>query len=125
MAFTAEEESVLKQVATAFHNAKRLQDLPEVSGGSNPFDLVTEVLDTDGESKQASSPCGVPPLCRGNVRLRCSARHHNISDHTTSYRQQRFAPLPACSEPYVWLPVERRRLGKQVSKPCRMAVGTA
>lgn len=72
MAFTAEEESVLKQVATAFHNAKRLQDLPEVSGGSNPFDLVTEVLDTDGESKQARLAAFLPyaeETCAYGVQL--------------------------------------------------------
>lgn len=53
MAFTAEQEAVLAQVVTAFQNGKRLQDLPEVSSGSNPFDLTTEVIDIDGESKQA------------------------------------------------------------------------
>lgn len=53
MAFTAEQETVLTQLITAFQNGKRLQDLPEVSGDSNPFDLITEVIDTDGESKQA------------------------------------------------------------------------
>lgn len=60
MAFTTEEENVLKQVATAFQDGKRLQDLPEVSSGSNPFDLVTEVLDKDGESKQARLAAFLP-----------------------------------------------------------------
>lgn len=72
MAFTTDEESVLKQVVTAFKNGKRLQDLPEVSGGSNPFDLVTEVLDTDGESKQARLAAFLPyaeETCAYGVQL--------------------------------------------------------
>lgn len=72
MAFTADEENVLKQVVSAFQNGKRLQDLPEVSGGSNPFDLVTEVLDTDGESKQARLASFLPyaeETCAYGVQL--------------------------------------------------------
>lgn len=41
------------QIITAFQNGKRLNELPEVDA-TNPFNLITEVLDEDGESKQAS-----------------------------------------------------------------------
>lgn len=53
MAFTPEQESVLEQVIEAFQNGKRLNELPHVSG-TNPFNLLVEVLDEDGESKQAA-----------------------------------------------------------------------
>lgn len=53
MAFTSDEENKLKQIIAAFENGKRLSDLPEVEG-TNPFELLCEVLDTDGESKKAA-----------------------------------------------------------------------
>ena len=53
MAFTTDEESKLREIIEAFNNGKRLSDLPNVSG-TNPFDLLCEVLDTDGESKKAA-----------------------------------------------------------------------
>lgn len=53
MALSPEQEAKVLQIIDAFDNGKRLEDLPEVSGSSNPFDLRTEVLDKDGESKQA------------------------------------------------------------------------
>lgn len=53
MAFTSEEESKLKEIIEAFENGKRLSDLPNVSG-TNPFNLLCEVLDEDGESKKAA-----------------------------------------------------------------------
>ena len=53
MAFTSEEESKIRSIIEAFENGKRLSDLPNVSG-TNPFDLLCEVLDTDGESKKAA-----------------------------------------------------------------------
>lgn len=53
MAFTAAEETLLKQLIEAFQNGKRLSDLPNVKG-TNPYDLYVEVLDTDGESKKAA-----------------------------------------------------------------------
>lgn len=53
MAFTSSQEEVLKQIIDAFQNGKRLSDLPDVSS-SNPFKLMVEVLDTDGESKKAA-----------------------------------------------------------------------
>lgn len=53
MAFTAEQEATLLSIITAFQNGKRLQDLPSVNSDSNPFQLTTEVLDVDGESKKA------------------------------------------------------------------------
>ena len=52
MAFTPEQEAKLLQIVEAFENGKRLNELPHV-GTTNPFDLLVEVLDTDGESKQA------------------------------------------------------------------------
>lgn len=52
MAFTVEEEGKLRGIIDAFKNGKRLNELPDANG-TNPFDLITEVLDTDGESKQA------------------------------------------------------------------------
>lgn len=53
MALSQDQEAKVLQIIDAFDNGKRLEDLPEVSGSSNPFDLRTEVLDKDGESKQA------------------------------------------------------------------------
>lgn len=53
MALTTDEESKVRQIITAFENGKRLSDLAEVEG-TNPFDLLCEVLDTDGESKKAA-----------------------------------------------------------------------
>ena len=53
MAFTPEQEQKLLQIIEAFDNGKRLSDLPNVSG-TNPYDLLVEVLDTDGESKKAA-----------------------------------------------------------------------
>ena len=53
MALTSDEEAKVKQIITAFENGKRLSDLPDVEG-TNPFELLCEVLDTDGESKKAA-----------------------------------------------------------------------
>lgn len=53
MAFTSEQEEVLKLVISAFENGKRLSDLPTVSG-TNPYNMLVEVLDEDGESKKAA-----------------------------------------------------------------------
>lgn len=61
MAFTAAEESLLKQLIEAFQNGKRLSDLPNVKG-TNPYDLYVEVLDTDGESKKAALATLLPYL---------------------------------------------------------------
>lgn len=52
MAFTSEQEAKLLQIIEAFDNGKRLNQLPEI-GSVNPLDLIVEVFDTDGESKQA------------------------------------------------------------------------
>lgn len=52
MALTSEQEAKVLQIIEAFENGKRLNELPEV-GAVNPLDLIVEVLDTDGESKQA------------------------------------------------------------------------
>lgn len=61
MALTSEEEAKVKQIITAFENGKRLSDLPDVEG-TNPFELLCEVLDTDGESKKAALATMLPYL---------------------------------------------------------------
>lgn len=61
MAFTETEETLLKQLLTAFENGKRLSDLPNVKS-TNPYDLYVEVLDTDGESKKAALATLLPYL---------------------------------------------------------------
>lgn len=53
MAFTPDEESALKLIISAFENGKRLSDLP-LATGTNPYDMLVEVLDEDGESKKAA-----------------------------------------------------------------------
>lgn len=50
---TSAQEEVLVQIIEAFQNGKRLSDLPNVSG-TNPYNLLVEVLDEDGESKKAA-----------------------------------------------------------------------
>lgn len=50
---TTAQEEVLVQIIEAFQNGKRLSDLPNVSG-TNPYNLLVEVLDEDGESKKAA-----------------------------------------------------------------------
>ena len=59
MAFTNEEEAKVRQIISAFENGKRLTDLPEAQG-TNPFKLITEVLDEDGESKKAALATMLP-----------------------------------------------------------------
>ena len=61
MALTSEEESKVRQIIEAFEGGKRLIDLPEVEG-TNPFELICEVLDTDGESKKAALATLLPYL---------------------------------------------------------------
>ena len=61
MAFTPEQEARLLQIISAFDNGKRLNELPSVSM-ANPFDLIVEVLDIDGESKQAKLAALLPYL---------------------------------------------------------------
>lgn len=53
MALTAQQEADIKEIIEAFKNGKRLVDLPNVTG-TNPFELIVEVLDVDGESKKAA-----------------------------------------------------------------------
>lgn len=52
MALTPEQEARLLQIIIAFDGGKRLNELPQANS-KNPFDLICEVLDKDGESKQA------------------------------------------------------------------------
>lgn len=59
MAFTSEQEEVLQQIIEAFQNGKRLSDLPNAQG-TNPYDMLVEVLDTDGESKKAALAALLP-----------------------------------------------------------------
>lgn len=59
MAFTSEQEEVLKLVISAFENGKRLSDLPTASG-TNPYNMLVEVLDEDGESKKAALAALLP-----------------------------------------------------------------
>ena len=59
MALTAQQEAQLLQIIAAFEGGKRLQDLPEANG-TNPFNLITEVIDESGESKQAKLAAMLP-----------------------------------------------------------------
>lgn len=59
MAFTPDEESALKLIISAFENGKRLSDLP-LATGTNPYDMLVEVLDEDGESKKAALATLIP-----------------------------------------------------------------
>ena len=61
MALTTQQEAVLQQIIEAFQNGKRLIDLPNVMG-TNPFELIVEVLDVDGESKKAALATMLPYL---------------------------------------------------------------
>lgn len=53
MALTPQEEEVIRDLISAYENGKRLADLP-VEKVDNPFDLWTEVIGKDGESKKAA-----------------------------------------------------------------------
>ena len=61
MALTTDEENKVRQIIAAFEDGKRLSDLPDVDG-TNPFDLLSEVLDTDGESKKVKLATLLPYL---------------------------------------------------------------
>lgn len=61
MALTTEQEKQLASLLQAFQNAKRLSDLPD-AGASNPFGLLVEVLDSDGETKKANLAAMLPYL---------------------------------------------------------------
>lgn len=61
MALTPEQEAKVLQIITAFDNGKRLNELPDI-GDTNPLDLIVEVLDTDGESKQSKIAALLPYL---------------------------------------------------------------
>lgn len=61
MAFTEAQEAKLLQILAAFDNGKRLNELPHV-GNVNPLDLIVEVMDTDGETKQAQLAALLPYL---------------------------------------------------------------
>lgn len=61
MALTPEQEAKVLQIITAFDNGKRLNELPHI-GEVNPLELIVEVMDTDGESKQAKLATMLPYL---------------------------------------------------------------
>lgn len=61
MALTETQEAKIAEIIEAFENGKRLADLPEVSG-TNPYNLIVEVLDEDGESKKAALASLLPYL---------------------------------------------------------------
>ncbi|MDR0864952.1 MAG: hypothetical protein LBO74_08475 [Candidatus Symbiothrix sp.] len=61
MALTTDQEAIVLQIITAFTNGKRLNELPSIGEG-NPLDLIVEVLDVDGESKQAKLAALLPYL---------------------------------------------------------------
>ena len=52
MALTTKQEEILARLITAYENGKRVTELP-IASAENPFDLVCEVIDKSGESKQA------------------------------------------------------------------------
>ena len=52
MALTTEQEEILARLITAYEKGKRVTELP-IASAENPFDLVCEVIDKSGESKQA------------------------------------------------------------------------
>ncbi|MEG1766754.1 MAG: hypothetical protein RR254_08860 [Muribaculaceae bacterium] len=71
MALTAKEEEQIKILLVAFENGKRLNELPSAIS-TNPFDLITEVMDIDGESKQAKLATMLPYIedqCSYGVRI--------------------------------------------------------
>jgi hypothetical protein len=61
MALTSDQEAIVLQIITAYQNGKRLNELPNIGIG-NPLDLIVEVLDTNGESKQAKLAALLPYL---------------------------------------------------------------
>ena len=61
MALTSEQEAKVLQIIEAFDNGKRLNELPEI-GSVNPLDLIIEVMDTDGGTKQAKLATMLPYL---------------------------------------------------------------
>lgn len=59
MALTAQQEETIVKIIEAFQNGKRLSDLPDVKS-TNPYNLLVEVLDEDGESKKAALAALLP-----------------------------------------------------------------
>ena len=75
MAFTSSEEEIIRRLIVAFQNGKKLSDLPDVTS-TNPFKLLVEVLDTDGESKKAALSTLLPYVeeqCSYGVEIDTSA----------------------------------------------------
>ncbi len=52
MALTTDEETKVRTIITAFDGGKRVNELPASVTGT-PFELILEVLDKDGETKQS------------------------------------------------------------------------
>ncbi|MDD3194413.1 MAG: hypothetical protein PHU68_01255 [Paludibacter sp.] len=61
MALTPEQEAKLLTIIDAFDGGKRINELP-LASSTNPFDLLTEVIDVDGETKQAKVASMLPYL---------------------------------------------------------------
>lgn len=61
MAFTTEEEEKVRAIISAFENGKTINDLPS-AGDKNPFDLICEVMSSDGESMKANLASMLPYL---------------------------------------------------------------
>lgn len=59
MALTPEQEAKVLQIINAFDNGKRLNELPHI-GNVNPLELIVEVMDTDGETKQSKIAALLP-----------------------------------------------------------------
>ena len=53
MALTSNEEEKVRQIITFFENRKKISQLP-LATGVNPFDMITAVMDADGETRQAA-----------------------------------------------------------------------
>ena len=84
MALTPEQEAKVLQIITAFDNGKRLNELPHI-GEVNPLELIVEVMDTDGESKQAKLATMLPYL-----EDQCHPMGHDrIDADVYPYRQYR------------------------------------
>ena len=59
MALTTQEEAQVKLMIEAFQNGKTLDQLP-MAQGTNPFNMLSEVLDENGESRKATIAALLP-----------------------------------------------------------------
>ena len=71
MALTSNEEEKVRQIITFFENRKKISQLP-LATGVNPFDMITAVMDADGETRQAALATLLPYVeeqCSYGVQL--------------------------------------------------------